>query len=134
MSNIEKVENYLKECPVFFLTTVDDDKPKCRPIAFHLLLNGNIYFGVGTFKDVYHQMTKNPNIEICAQKEKGFLRYYGEAVFEADDTIANMVLDNAPAMKKIYNEKTGYKLGIFHLEKATAEFRSMMGIQEKIEF
>lgn len=63
-----------------------------------------------------------------------FLRYYGKAVFEADDTIANMVLSHTPAMQKIYNEQTGYQLKIFHLENATAEFRSQLGVEEKIEF
>ncbi|HJA41143.1 MAG TPA: pyridoxamine 5'-phosphate oxidase family protein [Firmicutes bacterium] len=134
MSNIEKVENYLKECPVFFLTTVDGNKPKCRPIAFHMLSNDKIYFGIGSFKEVYKQMQNHPYIELCAQKDTGFLRYYGKAVFEADDTIANMVLSHTPAMQKIYNEQTGYQLKIFHLENATAEFRSQLGVEEKIEF
>lgn len=134
MSNIEKVENYLKECPVFFLTTVDEDRPKCRPIAFHLLENDKIYFGIGTFKDVYKQLQKNPFVEICAQKENGFLRYYGKAVFESDYTLASEILSKMPSMQKVYNEETGFKLGIFHLEEATAEFRSAMGLVESIKF
>lgn len=36
-------------------------------------------------------------------------------------------------IKKIYNVQTGYKLGIFHLESATAEFRTMSGIKESIQ-
>ena len=59
---------------------------------------------------------------------------HGRAVFEKDDTIADMVLSKAPAMQKIYNETTGFRLGIFHLEEATAEFRSKMGIVEEYHF
>ncbi len=37
-------------------------------------------------------------------------------------------------MQKIYNEQTGYRLAIFHLENATAEFRNMLGVQESYRF
>ena len=62
------------------------------------------------------------------------LRCYGRALFEQDDTIADMVLSKAPAMQKIYNKETGFKLGIFHLENATAEFRTKMGVSEEYHF
>lgn len=62
------------------------------------------------------------------------LRYYGRALFEQDDVIADVVLSKAPAMQKIYNEETGFKLGIFHWENATAEFRAKMGVSEEYHF
>lgn len=134
MSNIEKVNEFLTKAQTFYLTTVDGDKPKCRPVAFHMVANGNLYFGVGDFKDVYKQMQVNPNVEFCATAEKEFLRFYGKVVFESDNTIANAVLEKVPAMKQIYNDQTGYNLGIFHLVSATAEFRTMMGVKEKWNF
>ena len=134
MDQLKKVEDYLKQVDFFSVSTVDGNKPKCRPLAFHLYLNGELYFGVGTFKDVYKQLEVNPNVEICACNGEDFLRYYGRAVFEKDDTIADMVLSKAPAMQKIYNETTGFRLGNFHLEEATAEFRSKMRIVEEYHF
>lgn len=134
MENIEKVNDFLNQVQAFYLTTVDGDKPKCRPIAFHMLSNDKIYFGIGSFKDVYKQMQANPYVELCVAVGKEFLRYYGKAVFETDTVIANKALDAMPDMKRIYNEQTGYRLEIFHLEGATAEFRSMMGIQESYSF
>lgn len=134
MDQLKKVEDYLKQVDFFPVSMVDGNKPKCRPLAFQLYLNGELYFGVGTFKDVYKQLEVNPNVEICACNGEDFLRYYGRAVFEKDDTIADMVLSKAPAMQKIYNETTGFRLGIFHLEEATAEFRSKMGIVEEYHF
>ena len=35
--------------------------------------------------------------------------------------------------KEVYNEKTGYKLAMFHLEEATAVVIPMMGPGEPIE-
>lgn len=134
MKHIEKVDSFLAQAGTFYLTTTDGDKPKCRPIGFHMVQGDTLYFGVGEFKEVYKQMQKNPNVEICATVDNEFLRYYGKAVFETDYAIAEKVLANAPGLQQIYNEKTGYKLGIFHLESATAEFRSMLEIKESIQF
>ena len=114
MNSIEKVNEFLAQAGTFYLTTTDGEKPKCRPIGFHMV-NGD-------------------NVEICAAVGKEFLRYYGKAVFESDYFIAEKVLANAPGLQKVYNEQTGYKLGIFHLENATAEFRTMSGIRESAQF
>lgn len=134
MKSIEKVEQFLKDTPVVYLTTVDGDRPKCRPIGLHLLIEDTLYFGIGTFKEVYQQMQANPNVELCVCKEREFLRYYGKAIFESDSQIANAAIAASPILQKIYNETTGKELGIFHLENATAEFRSMAGIQESFSF
>ena len=96
------------------------------------MLSGNrLYFGVGEFKEVYRQMGANPRVEICAAAGGGFLRYYGEAVFETDCALAEKALAGAPALRKIYNEQTSNRLGIFHLEKAAAEFRDMLTVKER---
>ena len=55
----------------------------------------------------------------------------GEAVFETDCALAEKALAGAPALRKIYNEQTGNRLGIFHLEKAAAEFRDMLTVKER---
>ncbi len=134
MNKLQKIEDYLKQVDFFTVATIDGDRPKCRPLAFHLFLNEKLYFGVGSFKDVYKQLKANSHIEICACNGEDFLRYYGDAVFEEDDTIANMVLSQAPAMQKIYNEQTGYKLCIFHLENATVQWRTKTGLTEEYHF
>ena len=66
MNKFEKISNFLTEAGVYFLATVDGDKPKCRPIGFHVLRNDRLYFGVGDFKDVYKQLCRNPEAEIVA--------------------------------------------------------------------
>ena len=134
MDKITAVENFLREVPVFYLTTLNGTRPRCRPIGFHLLKDGKIYFGVGTFKEVYQQMQDSPYVEICACKGGQFLRYYGEAVFGTDNVIADSVLESSPSLKKIYNQETGYKLGIFHLENALAEFHEMSKLKETYSF
>ena len=134
MNDIKIIEDFLSEVPTFYLATTDGNQPKCRPIGFHLLKDDKIYFGVGTFKDVYKQMEANPYVEICACKGGKFLRYWGKAIFEDDDVIADSVFEKSPGLKKIYNNETGHRLGIFHLENAKAEFHIMSKLKETYSF
>lgn len=134
MKNLQDLNKYLEEVGIFFLSTADGDQPKCRPLGFKLLYNDQLYFGVGEFKDVYKQLKANPKAEIVASKPQDWLRVYGEVVFDTDQAIVEAAFEAAPFLKSIYNEETGNKLGMFHLENATAEFRSMMQVEESFNF
>ena len=135
LESADRIDEFLNEAKVFFLATVDGDKPKNRPLGFHLLKDGKLYFGVGDFKDVYKQMVENPYVEIVALVETDFLRYYGKAVFEEDYAFGKSIVAGNEFLQGIYNDETGYKLAIFHLEEATAEIRDITGkINESYEF
>lgn len=133
--NAQRIDEFMNEAQVFFLATVDGDKPKNRPLGFHLLKDEKLYFGIGNHKDVYKQMEKNPYVEIVALVETDFLRYYGKAVFEEDYTLADAIVAENEFLQSIYNDETGFKLAIFHLEEATAEIRDVTGkINESYNF
>ncbi len=136
MSDAEKVNNFLEECGVFYLASEDGDQAKVRPLGLHFVYNDKVYFGVGTAKEVYKQITENPKVEIAATKPDAslWIRYYGEAEFDDDPVLLEKVFETIPDLKQIYNEETGLTLGVFSLANATAEIRSMMAVEEKIEF
>ena len=130
---MSKVNDFLTEAGVFFLATADGDQPKVRPLGFHMEMEGKVYFGVGENKGVYKQLVANPRTEIVAAKPDGhWLRYTGRAVFETDPKYAAASLEAMPMLKKIYNEETGHKLMMFHLEDATAVDIPMMGPGEDL--
>jgi uncharacterized pyridoxamine 5'-phosphate oxidase family protein len=130
---MSKINDFLSEAGVFFLATEDGDQPKIRPLGAHLEMDDKVVFGVGDFKDVYKQLLKNPKVEIVACKQNGhWLRYTGTAVFETDDKYAQAMLDAAPNLRNIYNEQTGHKLAVFHLENATAIDIPVMGEGEDL--
>ncbi|MCR5705122.1 MAG: pyridoxamine 5'-phosphate oxidase family protein [Eubacterium sp.] len=125
---MSKVNDFLTEAGVFFLATVDGDQPKLRPLGAHLEMDGKVLFGIGDFKNVYRQLQANPKTEIVACKQDGhWMRYTGKAVFETDEKYAEAILEGAPHLREIYNEKTGYKMMTFHLEEASAVEIAVMG-------
>jgi uncharacterized pyridoxamine 5'-phosphate oxidase family protein len=130
---MSKIDEFLSEAGVFFLATENGKQPKIRPLGAHLEMDGKVLFGVGDFKEVYKQMQENPQVEIVACKQDGhWLRYTGTAVFETNEKYAQIMLDSAPNLKNIYNETTGHKLAMFHLENATAVVIPVMGEGENI--
>ncbi len=118
---MSKVNDFLTEAGVFFLATTDGAQPKLRPLGLHIEMDGKVIFGIGDFKDVYKQIKANPLVEIVACKpDSHWMRYTGRAVFETDGKYAEAALDAAPDLRKIYNEQTGFRLAMFHLEDAKA--------------
>lgn len=129
---MSKVKDFLAEAGVFFMATVDGDKPKLRPLGAFLEADDKLIFGVGGFKDVYKQLLKNPFVEIVACKPDGhWLRYTGKAVFETDYKYAEKMIQDSH-LETIYNEQTGNKLMTFHLEDATAVDIAVMGEGENL--
>ena len=125
---MSKINDFLNQAGIFFLATVDGDQPKLRPLGLHLEMDGKLLFGVGDFKAVYRQLTANPKVEIAACKPDGhWLRYTGRAIFEDDPKYAAAALELMPDLKRIYNEQTGHRMMMFHLEDATAVEIAVMG-------
>ncbi|MBR2735991.1 MAG: pyridoxamine 5'-phosphate oxidase family protein [Firmicutes bacterium] len=130
---MSRINDFLTEAGLFFLATVDGDQPKLRPLGAHMEMDGKVLFGVGDFKNVYRQLQANPKVEIVACKKDGhWLRYTGKAVFETDPKYAESSLEAMPHLRNIYNEETGNKLMMFHLEDATAVDIPMMGEGENL--
>lgn len=131
--SIEKVDEMLSKAGVFYLATVDGDKPKVRPLGFHLLYGDKIYFGVGTFKGVYKQLEANPNVEIASWDGECFLRYYGTAILDDNEAVVEKAFELMPDIAEMYRTN-GWQMGVFYLDDANAEFRNMMEVEESYEF
>lgn len=130
---MSRLNDFISEAGIFFLATVDGDQPKLRPLGAHIEMDGKVLFGIGNFKDVYKQLCAQPKCEIAACKHDGkWLRYTGKAVFETDPKYAEAILDANPQLKGIYNETTGNKMMMFHLEDASAVVINVMGPGESI--
>ena len=132
MSNIEKVNAYLDKAKVFYFLTTDGDQPKGRPFGLHLLVDGKIYFGCGTYKNVYKQLTKNPKVEVLAVAGNEFMRYDGTAKVVKDDALLAKVREILPQIMDFY-DKNHWEMGLFYLENGHAEIRGMMDLIEEFD-
>jgi uncharacterized pyridoxamine 5'-phosphate oxidase family protein len=125
-SPMEIIDGYLDEAGSFVLATECGDQPKMRVLGFKTVLDGKIYFGIGTFKDVYAQIQKNPKCEILAFNGEDFVRWDGKAVF-CDDKRLSMAFGSAlPEIAKMYLENN-LEIAFFTLEGGCAEIVGVAG-------
>lgn len=135
MSDNQEMHDYLQNCGIFYLTTVNGDKSACRPVSFHMIVDDKEYFAIGQHKDVYKQMVANPNVQIVGGKGSDWIRIGGKAVFDDDPALFDKAIETMPFLANLYNEKTGNKMGIFSLEDATAEYiEQMMVVVKSVRF
>ena len=132
MSNVTKINDFLDKAKTFYFLTTDGDHPKGRPFGFHMLVDEKLYFGCGTFKNVFKQLTANPKVEVLAVNGGEFLRYDGEAVVVRDEALTAKVREMSPQIMAMY-DKNGWEMGLFYLENGHAEIRGMMDLKEEFD-
>lgn len=132
MSNIEKVNAFLDKAKIFYFLTTDGNQPKGRPFGFHMLVDGKLYFGCGTFKNVFKQLTANPQVEVLAVSGDEFMRYDGKAKVVKDDKLLANVREIMPKIMALY-DKNGWEMGLFYLEDGHAEIRGILEQKEAFD-
>lgn len=104
---MEETFDFLKvRTQVNYLSTINGDKPSCRPFGDPVLFNGKIYILTNARKNVAKQIDANNNVCIVAYDNKDWIRINCKLV---DDS------NNAEAKKAIISEfdwaeEAGYTL------------------------
>lgn len=132
MSNVTKVSEFLDKEKTFMFLTTDGDQPKGRPFGFHMVVDDKLYFGCGTFKNVFKQLSANPKVEVLAMADGEFLRYDGSVKIVKDENLLNQVREIMPQIMELY-DKNGWEMGLFYLENGHAEIRGMMDLREEFD-
>lgn len=130
---MQEVFEFLKSAGVYYLATVDGDRPRVRPFGTIDLYDGRLYIQTGKRKDVADQLKANPRIEISAMLDGRWIRLEAEAVL--DDNIEAQVhmLDNYPDLKAMYTPGDG-NTEVYYLCNATAVICSFSDEPEVHEF
>lgn len=131
---MEEVLKLLAEAQTFYFATVDENKPRVRPLGFFMEHDSRLYFAIGKHKEAYKQLTVNPYTEISTTNSKGeWIRIRGRVVFDDSQEVSEKAFQKEPFLKKLYNEKTGWVLGLMYLEEAEAEIADTKGAFQQIK-
>jgi len=128
---MDVIDDFLTKAGVFILGTTDGDQPRMRVLGLKLKLDDKIVFAVGTFKDVYQQLQKNPKCELLASVGMDFLRWDGEAKFFKDDRLMPIVENMMPELVAMYKQM-GWELGFFTIEGGSAEMVNVSNQKMKL--
>lgn len=63
--NQREILAFLNANPIFHMATVDGDTPHVRGMLLYSADENGIIFNTGKIKDLYHQLSVNPKVEMC---------------------------------------------------------------------
>ena len=94
---------YLKEHKIFHIATVDKAGARVRPFSFVMVRNNTLYFCTNKTKEVYRQLTTNPNIEISDMGTNGsWIRIRGKVAVDDNQDAKVQAFAEAPELLRIY--------------------------------
>lgn len=130
---MEEVFKFLKESGAYYLATIDGDNPRVRPFGTVAIFENHLYIQTGKTKDVFNQIEKNNNVEICAFKDGRWIRVSGKLI--ADDRIEakKYMLDQYPDLRRMYDENDSNTI-VLYFETAKAVIASFTEAPKIIEF
>lgn len=130
---MKEVQEFLKECGVYYLATVEDNQPRVRPFGTAEIFEDHLYIQTGKKKDVYKQIQANNNVEICGFNKGKWIRVSGKLI--ADDRVEakKNMLDKNPELRNMYNENDDNTI-VLYFEDATATIYSFTEEPKVIKF
>ena len=115
---------FVQENPACFIATIDGDQPRVRGFLTVLFNDGKLYFTTGTMKNVYRQLSANPNIELCYfSKDFGMtLRIAGKIEIIDDREKKQQLLNERDYLKCFNGNVDDPRVTLLRLSHGTARF------------
>ena len=130
---MKEVYDFLKKCGVYYLATIDNNKPKVRPFGTAEIFEDKLYIQTGKKKDVFKQIMNNPYVEISAFTEGKWIRLSGKLVLDDRIEAKKDMLDKNPNLRGMYNENDD-NTAVLYFENATAIISSFTEAPVVIKF
>ena len=130
---MQEVLDFLKECGVFYLATVEGDQPRVRPFGALAVFEGSLYTQTGRVKNVSKQLAKNPKAEICAFKDGKWIRIETTLVDDPRLEAQEAMLEQNPFLKGMYKAGDG-NTQVLRFQDSTATIASFGAEPRVIKF
>ena len=103
---MNEVYEFIKECGVYYLATVEGDQPRVRPFGTIDLFEDKLYIQTGKVKNVSKQIQANKKAELCCfdGKTGKWLRLAGTLVRDDRVEAKKHMLDSYPNLRGMYSE------------------------------
>lgn len=128
---MSKTYEFLKQCGVFFVTTINGNIPAARPFGAVMEYKGDLCFSTANTKTVYLQLIANPFIQIVAlDGTRDWIRINGKAVEVHDLNTKQAMLDNCPGLLKRFDSKECESFALFKVSEMESEIHTDNGVTQ----
>jgi pyridoxamine 5'-phosphate oxidase len=123
----QEILAFITKNPTAYLATVEGNKPHVRAMGTYRSDANGIVFSMQTPKDVYKQLLKNPETELCYFADGVQVRVAGRLQEATDLALKKEITEKRPFYKPgVEKEGWGY-VGVFILKKGKATVLDMKG-------
>ena len=120
--NKTEILEFLNANTTCYMATVEGDKPHVRAMGMVSADEDGIIIQTGTYKDIYKQLSANPNVELCFFNEKDGIqiRVSGPVEVVDDIKLKEKIVEQRQFLKPIV-DKEGYDpIAVYRLSKGMA--------------
>lgn len=125
--NKTEIMDFIKATPICFLSSVEGNKPHVRALGLYRADENGIILQSDKRKNLYKQLVKNPEVEICFPDVKNFIqvRVSGHIEIVEDLALKKEIVEARPYVKPVV-EQMGYDtIAVYRLKNGKATFWTM---------
>lgn len=131
---MNEVIEYLRSCGTFYLATCEEGQAHVRPFGAVCSFEGKLYIGTNNQKNVYNQMKKNGQIEICGMHKGTWIRVEGKVKEDLRrEARVAMFEENKASLSSMYTVDDNL-MTVFFFEYGTATIYSFTDEPKTIKF
>lgn len=134
----QEILAFLNSNPIFHIATADGDTPHVRGMLLYRADEDGIVFNTGKIKDLYHQLNRNPKVELCFSNGifENLIQVRVAGTVEAlDDLDLKKEIVAKREFLKPWVDKVGYdQLAVYVLKKGNATVWTMATNTEPKEY
>lgn len=122
---MSKAYEFLKECGIFYLLTVNGDYPAGRPFGVVMEVGDDLYISTNDHNQAHKQLRANGHVQLIAKKpsSREWIRITGTATECKDEALRlKMYQENAILQKHHESEKSEHFL-MFKIEVENVEIK-----------
>lgn len=110
--------DFLKECGVFFVLTVNGGAPAGRPFGAVMEHEGALYISTADVKQVYAQLKTEPRVQLLALKSgtRSWMRLTGTAAECGEAAIKARMLEECPVLRKHFENADSPHYAVFRID------------------
>lgn len=99
---MNKITEFLNQCGIFYLATVEDNRPHVRPFGAVMEYEGKLYICTNNTKKVYAQMLATPSVELSGTFDNRWIRVEGKVVPDHSIEAKKAMLEAVPSLRNLY--------------------------------
>lgn len=120
---MSKAYEFIKECGVFFILSINGGAPAGRPFGAIMEYDGDLYISTSDVKSVYRQFKENEQIQIIAIKDgnRSWIRITGVATECHDMQIKERMLIECPGLSQHFPASNTPHFCVFRIRVTNTE-------------